>query len=65
MSPAPSSIYAESRVALLTQHGKEGVIAPVLDTALGCPKCAHRFVCRIPPAKSSATPLWARLMSGD
>lgn len=36
MSPTPSSIYAESRVALLTQHGKEGVISPVLDTALGC-----------------------------
>ena len=36
MSPTPSSIYAESRVALLTQHGKEGVIAPVLDAALGC-----------------------------
>jgi len=36
MSPTPSSIYAESRVALLTQHGKEGVIASVLDTALGC-----------------------------
>ena len=27
MSKTPSSIYAESRVALLTQHGKEGVIA--------------------------------------
>ena len=36
MSPTPSSIYAESPVALLTQHGKEGVIASVLDTALGC-----------------------------
>lgn len=36
MSPTPSSVYAESRVALLTQHGKEGVIAPVLDAALGC-----------------------------
>ena len=36
MSPTPSSIYAESRVALLTQHGKEGVIASVLDAALGC-----------------------------
>ncbi len=36
MSPTPSLTYAESRVALLTQHGKEGVIAPVLDTALGC-----------------------------
>ena len=28
--------YAGRRVALLTQHGKEGVIAPVLDTALDC-----------------------------
>jgi len=28
--------YAERRVALLTQHGKEHVIAPVLDAALGC-----------------------------
>ena len=36
ISPTPSSVYAESRVALLTQHGKEGVIASVLDTALGC-----------------------------
>ncbi len=36
MSPTASSIYAESRVALLTQHGKEGVIASVLDAALGC-----------------------------
>jgi hypothetical protein len=36
MASAPSSTYAESRVALLTQHGKEGVIASVLDTALGC-----------------------------
>ena len=36
MSPTPSSVYAGSRVALLTQHGKERVIAPVLDAALGC-----------------------------
>ena len=36
MNPTLPSIYAESRVALLTQHGKEGVIASVLDTALGC-----------------------------
>ena len=36
MSQTPSPIYAESRVALLTQHGKEGVIASVLDMALGC-----------------------------
>ena len=28
--------YAGRRIALLTQHGKEGVIAPVLDVALGC-----------------------------
>ena len=28
--------YAGRRVALLTQHGKECVIAPVLDAALGC-----------------------------
>lgn len=30
------SVYAGRRIALLTQHGKEAVIAPVLDTALGC-----------------------------
>lgn len=30
------SAYAGQRVALLTQHGKERVIAPVLDAALGC-----------------------------
>ena len=36
--PAPSvaGVYSERRVALLTQHGKEHVIAPVLDAALGC-----------------------------
>lgn len=28
--------YAGREVALLTQHGKEAVIAPVLDVALGC-----------------------------
>ena len=28
--------YADRRITLLTQHGKEGVIASVLDTALGC-----------------------------
>jgi hypothetical protein len=28
--------YSGRRVALLTQHGKERVIAPVLDAALGC-----------------------------
>ncbi|MHB1051693.1 MAG: DUF6671 family protein [Thiobacillus sp.] len=30
------SVYAGRRIALLTQHGKEAVIAPVLDGALGC-----------------------------
>jgi len=29
-------LYQGRRIALLTQHGKERVIAPVLDTALGC-----------------------------
>ncbi len=28
--------YSGQRVALLTQHGKEKVVAPVLDSALGC-----------------------------
>ena len=28
--------YSGRRIALLTQHGKEGVIASVLDAALGC-----------------------------
>lgn len=28
--------YAEREIALLTQHGKERVIAPALDAALGC-----------------------------
>ncbi|MDI1276962.1 DUF6671 family protein [Methylobacter sp.] len=31
-----TSIYFEQRVALLTQHGKEGVIASVLKDLLGC-----------------------------
>lgn len=31
-----TSIYAGRRIALLTQHGKERVIAPLLDAALGC-----------------------------
>lgn len=31
-----SKPYAGQRVALLTQHGKERMIAPVLDAALGC-----------------------------
>lgn len=30
------SVYAGQRIALLTQHGKELVIAPVLDAALDC-----------------------------
>jgi len=38
--PAPAKPvagpYSGRRVALLTQHGKERVIAPVLDAALGC-----------------------------
>ncbi|KVW96656.1 DUF6671 family protein [Thiobacillus denitrificans] len=36
--PAASVVgpYAGQRIALLTQHGKEGVIASVLDAALGC-----------------------------
>lgn len=29
-------VYQGRQVALLTQHGKERVIASVLDTALGC-----------------------------
>ncbi len=29
-------LYFDERVALLTQHGKEQVIAPVLNTSLGC-----------------------------
>lgn len=29
-------LYRDQRVALLTQHGKERVIGPVLDAALGC-----------------------------
>ena len=32
----PASPHAGRRLALLTQHGKERVIAPVLDAALGC-----------------------------
>ena len=30
------SCYYDQRVALLTQHGKELLVAPVLGTALGC-----------------------------
>jgi hypothetical protein len=33
MSAAP---YAGQRIALLTQHGKEAILAPLLDAALGC-----------------------------
>lgn len=33
---APAPAYAGRRVALLTQHGKEALLAPVLDAALGC-----------------------------
>ncbi|MEA3300084.1 MAG: DUF6671 family protein [Pseudomonadota bacterium] len=32
----PASTYAGRRIALLTQHGKEGAIASALDPALGC-----------------------------
>ena len=34
--PDNPSVYAGHRVALLTQHGKDRVIAPLLDSALGC-----------------------------
>jgi hypothetical protein len=34
--PADRSIYAGRRVALLTQHGKQRVLAPVLQRALEC-----------------------------
>lgn len=34
---APAAgLYTGRRVALLTQHGKEALLAPVLDAALGC-----------------------------
>lgn len=39
LSPHPSTsitAYAGRRIALLTQHGKERVIAPVLEPAIGC-----------------------------
>lgn len=32
----PAAVYDGARVALLTQHGKEQVIAPVLHSAQGC-----------------------------
>jgi hypothetical protein len=34
--PTPISIYAGAEIALLTQHGKQRVIAPVLEDTLGC-----------------------------
>lgn len=34
--PLAMSVYRGQRLALLTQHGKERVIAPVLEPALGC-----------------------------
>lgn len=34
--PFPVDAYSGRRVALLTQHGKERIVAPVLDAALGC-----------------------------
>ena len=36
MRPVQGSAYRGRQVALLTQHGKERVIAPVLEVALGC-----------------------------
>lgn len=33
---APHPLYQDQRIALLTQHGKEQAIAPVLEPALGC-----------------------------
>lgn len=36
LSDVPRHPYAGREIALLTQHGKEAVIAPVLDAALGC-----------------------------
>lgn len=41
MEPAPPapvapSVYADSRISLLTQHGKEQVIAPILGGTTGC-----------------------------
>ncbi len=34
--PEAPSVYGGRRVALLTQHGKERVLAPLLGSALGC-----------------------------
>lgn len=36
IAPILATCYTDQRVALLTQHGKERVIASVLDVALGC-----------------------------
>lgn len=36
----PSSLYTGRTVALLTQHGKEKILAPVLEPGLGC--CIQR-----------------------
>lgn len=33
---APAQVYAGAQVALLTRHGKQRVIAPALEAALGC-----------------------------
>lgn len=35
-APSVAGVYSGRRIALLTQHGKERVIGPVLDAALGC-----------------------------
>lgn len=35
-APGGHPVYAGRKVALLTQHGKESVIAPVLEPGLGC-----------------------------
>ncbi len=33
---APAHLYVGGQVALLTQHGKQRVVAPALEGALGC-----------------------------
>lgn len=35
-SPPAAGAYSGRRITLLTQHGKERVIAPVLDAVPGC-----------------------------
>ena len=35
-APSSTDIYSGRDVALLTQHGKERILAPVLETAIGC-----------------------------